>query len=172
MNDQAETPLTEDRVAVLASSRRRLALYHIHDCNGEISLEELSRRIAAAEADLSTDDVEEASLTRVSETLSLTHLPVLIEHGVVEYEDGVICATDQLDELVDLLQDPQEQRRRWSLYYAIPAAVLTVAVVVLDSVFAGASAAALSTVALIGAAILLLVSVVKHTDGPSFLSSG
>lgn len=171
MNDQAETSPTDDRVAVLASSRRRLALYHIHDCNGEIGFEELSRRIAAAEADLPTGDVEEALVTRVSETLYLTHLPVLIEHGVVEYEDDVVYATDRLDELVDLLQDPQDQRRRWSLYYAAPAAVLSVAVVVLDSVFAGASAAALSAVALIGAAILLFVSLAKHVDGPSLLSS-
>jgi hypothetical protein len=173
MTPRSEQALTDDRLVVLASQRRRLTVSHIDDCGGEVSLAELSRRIAATEADLPVEAVEEAAVIEVSDTLYITHLPVLIEHDVVEYDydDGVIRATDRLEELAEEIEDPDNDRRRWSLYYGIPAVVLSIAAIGLNFYFTGESPAAVSVVALIGVAILLLVSLLKYTDSRSLLLS-
>lgn len=166
MNAHSETAATDDRFVVLASRRRQLAIYHIHECGGEVGLTELSRRIAATEADIPIEAVEEAAVTQVSDTLYITHLPLLIDHGVVEYDydDGVIRATTRLEALVELVDEPRGERRRWSFYYAIPAVVLTVAVLAIDSGFVAGSTAALAGVALVGVVALLLVPLLKYTD--------
>jgi hypothetical protein len=173
MTPRSEHALTDDRLVVLASQRRRLTVSHIDNCGGEVSLAELSRRIAATEADLPVEAVEEAAVIQVSDTLYITHLPVLIEHDVVEYDydDGVIRATDRLEELAEEIEDPDTDRRRWSLYYGIPAVVLSIAAIGLNLYLTGESTAAVSVVALIGVAILLFVSLLKYTESRSLLSS-
>lgn len=173
MNSRSETALTDDRLAVLASQRRRLIVTHIAVCGGEVGLEELSRRIAATEADLPIEAVDEAAVIQVSDTLYINHLPVLIEHDIVEhdYDDGVIRATDRLEELAELGAESHPDRRRWSLYYAIPAVVLGIAAIVLNLAFSDGPTAALSVVALMGVAILLFVSLLRYTDSRSLLSS-
>lgn len=173
MNSRSEIALTDGRLAVLASQRRRLIVSHIDDCGGEVGLEELSRRIAATEADLSIEAVNEAAVIQVSDTLYINHLPVLIEHNIVkyDYDDGVIRATDRLEELAELVAESRPDRRRWSLYYATPAVVLGIAAIALNLPFSDGSTAAVSVVALIGVAILLFVSLLRYTDNRSLLSS-
>lgn len=173
MNSRLETAFTDDRLVVLASQRRRRIVSYIDDCGGAVGLEELSRHIAVAEADRPPEAVEEATLTAVSDTLYITHLPALIEHDIVtyDYDDGMIRATDRLEELATLVEKSRHHRPRWSLYYGIPAVVLCIATIALSLAPTGGSTAAVSAIALIGVAILLFVSLARYTDSGSLLLS-
>lgn len=170
---QHDTALSDERAVVLASPRRQLLLSHLFENDGEITLDEVSRKIAAAEADYGTRSIDADAVRRVYDTLYMTHVPVLIDHGVVEYdyEEGVLRATDDLEELVGLSDDSGNEQRRWFLYYLIPAVALTGVVLALDSGIVRDSVPALGGATLVGAVLLLLLPLLKHFDAQAFRSS-
>lgn len=79
----ADLPET-DRHRLLAAERRRLALAILSERPPSIELGELAAELAAREPGL--DDDDEEAVEHVALTLHHTHLPVLDELDVVDYD--------------------------------------------------------------------------------------
>lgn len=122
-------PATEDRPAldsveihqVLSNRRRQYALQFLWNAGGRLPVRELSERVAAAE----TGESPPPTNIRQSVYTSLhqTHLPKLVELGVVEYEtmENDVELTDLADRFRPYLDVPQEHRISWvDLYIAVP----------------------------------------------------
>lgn len=173
MLSQPDTALTDGRAVVLANPRRQLVLYHLYENDGMITLDELSREIAAAEADFGTRSVDADAVRRVYDTLYMTHVPVLIEHDVVEYDygEGVLRATDDLEDFIELGGDSRDEQRRWFLYYLIPAVALTGVLLALDLEIVRDSVPVLGGVTLVGALLLGVLPLLKYLDTQTPLSS-
>jgi hypothetical protein len=172
MAPQLDTTLIDERAVVLANSRRQLVLYYLYENDGEISLEEVSQTIAAVEADFATQSVDSDAVRRVYDTLYMTHVPVLIEHDLVEYDykEGMLRSTDELEEFLQLSSDSREQQRRWFLYYGVPAAVLTGTVLALYFELVRESVSVLFGLTLGSALLLLCLPLVKYIDTRTILS--
>lgn len=106
---------------VLASSRRRLLLYHLHRRGGKANLVDLAADVAAAETD---GPVGEEVEKRHYISLYQTHVPKLEETGFVVYDEDEreVELTDRVLEIPRLVGEQPERGRRWSLYYALVAA--------------------------------------------------
>lgn len=68
-------------LALLANTRRRYALYALSHQIGAMSLGELAEQIAIYEGDSAYDQYE-----RIVTSLHHTHLPKLVEAGIVRYD--------------------------------------------------------------------------------------
>jgi hypothetical protein len=79
---------------LLGNSRRRRALQHLLD-EPEITLTDLSARIAAWENDTTITDLSSRQRKQVYSSLYQTHIPRLSDHDVVNYEadDRVVRLT-------------------------------------------------------------------------------
>lgn len=164
MVSQFDTTSIDERTAVLANSRRRLVLYFLYESGGEVSLDAVSRQVAAAEADFGVQSVDDDAVRRVADTLYMTHLPILIDHRIVEfdYDEGVLRATPKLEDVVEPSDDASNRRRRWSLYYAVPAVALTGAVLAHDFELVRNSLSSGVGAALLGVLALLLLPLSKY----------
>lgn len=69
---------------LLAAEQRRLAVDVLAGKSPPVDLEELA--VALAERQHDTDDVDRATVERISTGLYHTHLPKLADVGVVEYD--------------------------------------------------------------------------------------
>lgn len=77
--------LTEsERYRVLEAERRRLVLAILAEQMTSVGLLELATEIVAREA--GNDTTDEEAIERVAITLHHTHLPILDEKGVVDYD--------------------------------------------------------------------------------------
>lgn len=172
MLSHPDTALTDERAVVLASPRRQLVLYHLYENDGMITLDELSREIAAAEADCGTRSVDADAVRRVYDTLYTTHVPVLVDHDVVEYDygEGVLRATDDPEDFIELRGDSPDGQRRWFLYYLIPAVALTGVLLALDLEIVRDPVPALGGVTLVGALLLGVLPLLKYLDTQTPLS--
>lgn len=82
----ASAELTDDEYyRLLDSRRRRVLLSVLAEQNGSVSVEELARRVAEAESE--DDTLVSADTTSdIQIDLHHAHLPLLDEHGVVDYD--------------------------------------------------------------------------------------
>ncbi|WP_423999207.1 DUF7344 domain-containing protein [Haloarcula salina] len=79
------TELTDgDRYEVLSSSRRRTVIDALADRSGPVSLDSLSRSVAALEPEADPDD--DSTVRTIAVSLHHTHLPKMADHGVLEYD--------------------------------------------------------------------------------------
>lgn len=87
--------------SVLAVKRRRLALDILAEAATAITLDELAAEIAAREGESNTADEE--TIEHVTVALHHTHLPKLVDAGIIHYDpdDHLIEAADRLTEDVD-----------------------------------------------------------------------
>ncbi|MDR5674631.1 hypothetical protein RH858_16015 [Halalkaliarchaeum sp. AArc-GB] len=107
---------------VLASSRRRLLLYHLHRRGGEANLVDLAADVAAAETD---GEIEEEVEKRHYISLYQTHVPKLEEIGFVVYDEDnrQVELTDRVLEISQILGGKREQEPPWPLYYGTIASI-------------------------------------------------
>lgn len=173
MDPQLDATLIDERAVVLANPRRQLVLYHLYTSDGAVSLEKLSRTIAAAEADFESQSVDSDAVRRVYDTLYMTHVPVLLEHDVVEYDydEGVLRATDELEDFMQLSTESSDQQRRWFLYYLVPAVAFSGAVLAIQFEIVRDSGSALLGITLVGALLLLTLPLLKYADTRAVLPS-
>ena len=75
---------TSDHHKVLAGERRRVALDVLSDRSTPVDLEDLAVAIARRETD--ADVVDEETVEQVAITLHHTHLPMMGELGVIDYD--------------------------------------------------------------------------------------
>lgn len=83
---------------VLSNPRRRHVVRVLEQQGGAVSLDTLARRVAAAENDISRDEVSYHQRKLVYTALQQGHLPTMDDCGVVAFDRdrGVIAPTDEL----------------------------------------------------------------------------
>lgn len=154
-----------DRVfELLANPRRQLLLRTLTDRGGAVHLRALSRVIAARETERPPEEVGEDAVRRVYISLYQTHVPALVDGGVVEYDDDatVVTLADYPDEVEAILQDWEARRRRWAGYYLLVAYVLAWLAAAAALRFVALPEGVLTTATLVAAAGLVLLSITHH----------
>lgn len=103
---------------MLSNTRRRYVLYHLRE-QGEASVRELSRRIAAWENDVELSGVTSKQRKRVYTALHQTHLPRLDDNSVVEYDRdrGEVRPDDGLAVFEPYLEQAESGGPNWPRYY-------------------------------------------------------
>lgn len=112
--DGGEPFLSLDEVfELLASRRRRYALYYLRGRQESVHRDEMARHVAAREAGVSPDDVDDAAPSHVAASLHHVHLPRLRDAGLVEYDprQGDVVPAEQfrrVEPYLDLAADDEE----------------------------------------------------------------
>lgn len=83
--NESQSSVSDTAFTLLANSRRRYLLYHFLE-NDWATVEALSRRIAAWEADVQVQEIDDDDREWVAVSLVHNHLPRLADHDVLEYD--------------------------------------------------------------------------------------
>ena len=104
---------------VLSNRRRRFAIHAIKHADGVIEVAELSERITAWEHGIDPSDVQYEDRRTIHTTLTRTHLPMLDEIGVIEYdaEANLVEPTTVLEDLDIYIEVLRGKEVPWSQYY-------------------------------------------------------
>jgi DNA-binding transcriptional ArsR family regulator len=113
---------SKDRIhEVLSNPRRRQAIRYLRaqPVGAEVSIRELSERIAAWENDTTVEGVTYKQRKRVYTSLYQSHLPKLSSYGFVEYDQnrGLITLTQQGAELDVYLEVVPKGDLTWSDFW-------------------------------------------------------
>lgn len=159
---QTHHPLEEGEIYdVLRNDRRRLALECLREAEGELSVGELSERVAAAE----TGETPPPRQKRQSAYVSLhqTHLPKLDSLGIVAYdaEAKEVRLEDRIRD-IEAYMGVANRDLNWGAYYVSLAALGGCATVAAD-LSAPLVGAFRPTVWAVGFFLLLAVSAVVQT---------
>ena len=120
-----------DVFEILSNRRRRFALHAIKRREEPIELSELSEQIAAWEMDTEPEQISYEDRRGVYVTLKTTHLPMMDEQGVIEFEQQTktVESTELLSELDVYIETLREDEIPWSTYY-IGLAVICFSIVI------------------------------------------
>ncbi|MFW5905539.1 MAG: DUF7344 domain-containing protein [Halorhabdus sp.] len=77
---------TSDRHKILGSKQRRVTLKALSERSEPVDLMDLAAAIAAGESD--GDVASEATVEKVAIELHHTHLPMMAEFGLIDYDPG------------------------------------------------------------------------------------
>ncbi|WP_114576484.1 hypothetical protein [Saliphagus sp. LR7] len=109
---------------VFSNARRRWAVRYLEDCGGACDLDELVERVALRENDVGPDELTRPQRRRVYISLYQTHLPMLAEHGIVDWDpDDRRVELREGSGTFDPYLDRGEPFGRWHALYASLAAV-------------------------------------------------
>jgi hypothetical protein len=161
---------------LLGNSRRRRILHHLLE-EPEITLTDLSARIAAWENDTSVADLSSRQRKQVYSSLYQTHVPRLSDHHVVSYEadERLVRLTADADRLRRFLEVDEPTAAacspRWSRYF-LWTAVVGSAVIAGNwlGTIPGASVTSKDLYGLLTVTFMMLsVSFVMAVEGPKLL---
>lgn len=102
---------------VLSKPRRRFVLAYLHQQRRSISMAELTRKVAAWEAECPVSELGEEDVDRVAESLYDEHLPKLAHTGLVTFERRaemhMVTLTNRIEDIEadldrELQLDPHE----------------------------------------------------------------
>lgn len=96
---------------LLSAGRRRKVLEHANEYEGEVTLDDVAERIAAAEQDTSVGQLAGDQRERVSVSLYQCHLPKLDDANVIDFDrtTGTIELRERAEQLFPYLSlDPFE----------------------------------------------------------------
>ncbi len=148
--------LPRDEVFSLLSNRRRR--YALHACkrtDDAIDVSDLAEQIAAWEQRKEVSELTSDERHRVYTSMQQTHLPTMVEAGVVEFDGRNVSLTERAETLEIYMDvDPEPP---WDAYYLGLSAVVTV---VLTAAWAGFSLSGLSWTTVIVA--VLATSALGH----------
>ena len=125
MSDTDNTTLSQDvAFDLLSNARRRFVLRQLQEGQDPIELGGLAGALAAKENGVSVEKLTAQQRKRTYVSLYQTHIPKLVEAGVIEYDRdaGVVSSTDHVDELAAYFHTPLEMPP-WALMYGSIAAV-------------------------------------------------
>ncbi|WP_276282079.1 DUF7344 domain-containing protein [Halorussus caseinilyticus] len=169
-------PSREVMFDLLGNSRRRRVLRHLLD-EREITLTNLSARIAAWENDTTVADLSSRQRKQVYSSLYQTHIPRLSEHDIVAYdsEDRRVRLTgdpERLHRFLDVEEAPCSGfSHQWSRYFFWTAVVGSAAIA--GNWLGTTPATHLGTESLYGLLtvvfMMLSVSFVMAVEGPKIL---
>ncbi|MDS0475091.1 hypothetical protein [Natrinema sp. 1APR25-10V2] len=117
----ADSELTQAELFdVFSNARRRRAVQYLKRQGGSCDLAPLVEQVAAWENDADPDDVTRTQRRRVYISLYQTHLPMLEDHGIVDWDpDGheieLLPSEDQFEPYLDRRLDGE---RSWHRLYA------------------------------------------------------
>ncbi len=117
---------------VFSNARRRQAVQYLTRQDGACDLSPLVERVAAWENETTTDEVTRAQRRRVYISLYQTHLPMLEDHGIVDWDPDahrieLLPSPDLFEPYLDRRLEPT---RAWHWYYAGLTGVTTLLAVV------------------------------------------
>jgi len=104
----------DDVYHILSARRRRLVLLRLADLEaGEVMLEELARVLASKETGAAALKVPPDAYEAAYVALYQSHVPVLDEHDVVEWDSdrGVLRSKPLATELAKVIRDIEERTR-------------------------------------------------------------
>ncbi|WP_336343267.1 DUF7344 domain-containing protein [Halalkalicoccus ordinarius] len=107
--------LSKDEIFyLLQNSRRRQALQMLLETNGTVEMGEMAEQIAAWEQGIAVDDIQSEQRQRVYIALYQSHLPKLVEYGLVSYDrsHGTVKQTPEIDQVISYLQDKESTGQR------------------------------------------------------------
>ncbi len=169
-------PSREVMFDLLGNSRRRRVLRHLLD-EREITLTNLSARIAAWENDTAVTDLSSRQRKQVYSSLYQTHIPRLSDHGLVTYdaENRVVKLTGNREYVRRFLDVEEPQRGRfshqWSRYFLWTAVIGSA--VIAGNWLGTTPATHMTTESLYGVLtvtfMMLSVSFVMAVEGPKLL---
>ena len=101
MEDNSQTLSRDAIFDLLSNSRRRFVLQRLQNEPSGSELGELATELAAEENGLPPTELSSQQRKRTYVSLYQTHVPKLVETGVVTYDpdSGIIRATDRINEL-------------------------------------------------------------------------
>lgn len=114
----------DDSFEILSNARRRYMIDYLHQQGGAESLSNIADHIAAREYDTPVDQIDNDQRRRVYISLYQTHLPKLVEYGVVEYDEDekIVGLTGRVADIDRFLYiDSREPGRWWVLYVGLTA---------------------------------------------------
>ena len=131
-----------DVFEILSNRRRRFALHAIKRREEPIELSELSEQIAAWEMDTEPEQISYEDRRGVYMTLKTTHIPMMDERGVVEFEQQTktVRSTDLLSKLDVYVEALRKDEIQWSTYYIGLAAICLSVVIAVAADVPGAAA--------------------------------
>lgn len=118
-NSSDQDTLSQDVVFdLLSSSRRRFVLYYLRTETESVKLTDLSDEVAAWEYETPIEELTEQERKRAYVSLYQTHVPKLVEAGLVDHaDDGTVQLTDRINDIDGYLQDETGPDIRWELVY-------------------------------------------------------
>lgn len=104
------TDSLDDVLDVIRNGRRREAIRKIAGVD-EVDLGEIAREIAASENDTVPAQVTSTQRKAVYVVLYQSHVPKLVEHGIVEYDGaaGTLYPTEKAESWAELLHEVQQR---------------------------------------------------------------
>lgn len=149
---------------VFSNARRRRAVGYLQAQNGACDLAPLVERVAAWENDVDLDEVTRAQRRRVYISLYQTHLPMLEEHGIVDWDpDGhrieLLPSERTFEPYLDRSVGPD---RPWHAAYASIAVVAAVAFAVAAVPVGPGSVALAPAIALACCALTFVLAAVQY----------
>ncbi|USZ73436.1 DUF7344 domain-containing protein [Natronosalvus halobius] len=148
---------------VFSNARRRQTVQYLKRHHGACDLAPLVEQVAAWENDTTTDDVTRAQRRRVYISLYQTHLPMLEDHGIVDWDPDAhrIELLPNEETFEPYLDRDLENQRPWHWYYA-SVSVVGAAVAVLAGLSVGTLTPGLLPFVALGLCVLVLVLAITH----------
>lgn len=155
---KTDAELSRDEVFdILSNSRRRYMIYHLVRQGGDATLSELADQITAWENETTVERIGNDQRRRVYISLYQTHLPKLVDHDIVSYdeEEKTVALTDNVGDLIFYLRIEREEPTPWTAYHV---AFCVVSVAFLLGVWGG-----LFPISLGAAAVVVAIAFVALT---------
>lgn len=162
-----EDGLTQaDLFDVFSNARRRRTVRYLKLTNGSCDLAPLVEQVASWENDVDPEDVTRAQRRRVYISLYQTHLPMLEEHGIVEWDaDGhtieLLPSEGTFDPYLNCHTDTQ---RSWHTLYASLAFVGVLGFLLTWLSVGPLSVTSTPVVALVLSGAIFLVAALQHAS--------
>jgi hypothetical protein len=165
---RSESSISRDvAFEILNCCRRRQVLRYLleHTDDRTAELYDITRQIAAWENDNTVEEVTSTQRMRVYTALRQSHLPMMDDRGVIEYDKdrGHVALTDEAPKLVVYMDTVPHQAVKWARVYL---SIGSVSLLLLTTTALGVYPFSLVPVAIATAAIIavfLVVAVVHAT---------
>ena len=151
---------------VFSNARRRRTVQFLKRQHGSCDLTPLVEQVAAWENDTSPNQVTRAQRRRVYISLYQTHLPMLEDHGIIDWDaDGHRIELLPGEEAFDpYLERSNAGQRSWHLFYAAVIVLGAVSFTLSVLEVGPLTAAEAPTVTLVLCAFVLLVALAQHAS--------
>lgn len=117
----SEELVPDEIFEILSNHRRRMVLYYLRKHGNEAPVKELAAEIAAMENEVSVDELTSEQRKRVYVSLYQTHLPMLAELNVIDYdkEAGDVRLAKHTQNIDKHLSSETDSTYPWTAHYAI-----------------------------------------------------
>lgn len=151
---------------VFSNARRRQTVRYLKQRGGSCDLSSLVEQVAAWENDVDPDEVTRAQRRRVYISLYQTHLPMLEDHGIVDWDPDAhqieLCYDEGAFE--PYLDRTPGRQRPWHTVYASLSITGTLALVLAVLPVGPLTAAAAPAVGILLSLAVLVVAAVHHVS--------